>query len=272
MTYSAGTGIEGNMRVWMNRVIVLLLCLPFLFIFVSSVSAAENPYDAMGATGIGYYKGDYASDTIPSLLESGTSYPAVITFRNNGMISWEWGVEKYGMLYQGLQSSIAVDPVFSPIPEGIKVPAHEEISFPIILTPPDKPGEYELSFSMSTRKGEDKYAPFSNGFSKQITVIPKEGVSSGTFGSIVIHSTPSGATVQMGGEKRGPTPLTLPDLSPATYEITISHPDYSSQWTLVQVRPGSVSRVTADLTSDGKPGKRTDVFQLGAILFWLAPG
>jgi hypothetical protein len=209
-----------------GHILTSVMSLILLVLIVCGVSGADEILERGGMSGVGYYKGDHISDTIPASLEAGQSYPVVITFRNNGMVSWEWGVEKFGLLYQGLQSSIRVDPVFSPVPEGVKVAAQGEISFPFTLTPPDKPGEYKLSFSMSTRKGEDRYTPFPNGFTKKITVIPKEGVSSGSVGSIIIHSNPSGAMVYMGSEEKGLTPLTLPDLNPAKYEITISHPQY----------------------------------------------
>jgi len=248
---------------------ILVLVLLSLLNFSYYVSGADDPYTSGGTSGVGYYMGEYVSDTIPSSLEAGSSYPVVITFRNNGMVSWEWGVEKFGLLYQGLQSSISVDPVFSPIPEGMKVATQEVSSFPFTLTPPDKPGEYELSFSMSTRKGEDRYTPFPNGFSKKITVIPKEGVSSGSVGSIIIQSTPSGALVRMGNEDKGFTPLTLPDLNPAQYEISVSHPDYSSKWTQVMVEPGAVSRVQIDLTSQEKPSVSTEHLLKYTTLGWI---
>ena len=251
------------------RLLALTISFILLVQVVSPAFGADDIFGSQGTSVVGYYKGDHRSDTIPSTMEAGSSYPVVISFQNNGMVSWEWGVEKFGLLYQGLQSSITVDPVFSPIPQGVKVAIQEEISFPFVLTPPEKPGEYELSFSMSTRKGEDKYTPFPNGFTKKITVIPKEGVSSGRVGSIIIHSNPSGAVVRMGSEEKGKTPLTLPDLNPAKYEITISHPDYDNKWTLVQVEPGSVSRVTVDLTSSEKPVVSTEQLMRFTPLGWL---
>ena len=234
---------------------ILILSVLLLFQVVCS---AENPYNSGIVSGIGYYKAECLSDSIPSSLEAGRSYPVNITFRNSGMVSWEWGVEKFGMLYQGLQSSISVDPIFSPIPENIKITSQNEISFPIILTPPEKPGEYELSFSMAIKKGEEKYTPFADGFTKKIQVIPKEGVSSGTLGSIIVSSEPVGAKVLLGSEDKGKTPLTLPDLNPAFYEITISHPEYPSKWVKVSVQPGSVSRITVNLSDIKEPEVKTD--------------
>jgi len=261
--------MSGTNQNWMNMSMAGPIFLTLLVFMVPGVYAADDLFGMGGTSGVGYYKGDYVSDTIPSSLEAGSSYPVVISFQNNGMVSWEWGVEKFGLLYQGLQSSITVDPVFSPIPAGMKVATQEEISFPFVLTPPDKPGEYELSFSMSTRKGEDKYTPFPNGFTKKIIVIPKEGVSSGNVGSIIIQSNPTGAMVSMGSEEKGKTPLTLPDLNPAQYEITVSHADYGRKWAHVRVEPGSVSRVTVDLTTSEKPVVSTEQLLKFTPLGWL---
>lgn len=242
---------------------IVLICL-----LVSSSCIADNPFNPLESTGVGYYKAEYISDTIPLSLEAGSTYPVVITFRNTGMVSWEWGVEKFGLLYQGLQSSIEVDPIFSPI-QGVKIPSQGEISFPLTLTPPEKPGEYELSFSMSTRKGETRYEPFAESFTKKIQVIPKDGVSSGSVGSIIINSIPDGAMVRMGSEEKGKTPLTLPDLNPATYEVTITHPDFPSKWTKVQVQAGSVTRVDVNLDSPEKPRVTTEHLMKYTLLGWF---
>lgn len=246
----------------------IIISLIFIFSQGVPVLAVNGMYDNPSSN-VGYYMGEYVSDTIPSSIEAGSTYPITITYRNAGMVSWEWGVEKFGLLYQGLQSSIEVEPVFSQIPSDIKVETQEDFSFPFTLTPPEKPGEYDLSFSMSTRKGDNKYTPFSNGFTKKITVIPKEGVSSGDVGSIIVDSNPSKATVQMGGEEKGITPLTLPDLNPAKYEITITHLDYPTKWTQVQVEAGSVSRVTVDLTTGEIPSVKTEKLLKFTPLGWV---
>ena len=115
-------GVPGMNRSSMNRMkmsMAVVICLTFLVSAFPVTDAADDILSIGETSGVGYYKGDYSSDTIPSSLEAGSSYPVVISFRNNGMVSWEWGVEKFGLLYQGLQSSITVDPVFSPIPAGI---------------------------------------------------------------------------------------------------------------------------------------------------------
>lgn len=201
-----------------------------------------------GTIDVSYYKGQWANDTIPEMLEAGKTYPITITFRNSGMVSWDWGVEKFGLLYQGLQSSIQVDPVFSRLDRGIEIKPGEEITFPLTLTPPDKPGEYTLSFSMATLKGES-YNTFPETFSRTLRVIPVAGISSGSVGSISISSIPTGSEVLIGGDVRGKTPLTIPDLVPATYDVGVAAPDYKMKMTQVTVEAGSVSSLRVDLTT-----------------------
>ena len=99
----------------------IIISLIFIFSQGVPVLAVNGMYDNPSST-VGYYMGEYVSDTIPSSIEAGSTYPITITYRNAGMVSWEWGVEKFGLLYQGLQSSIEVEPVFSQIPISIFPP------------------------------------------------------------------------------------------------------------------------------------------------------
>ncbi len=201
-----------------------------------------------GSIDVSYYKGEHTSDSIPDMMEAGKSYPVTITFRNNGMVSWDWGVEKFGLLYQGLQSSITVEPVFSRLGKDIEIKSGGEITFPLVLTPPEKPGDYTISFSMATMKGES-YNTFPETFSKTVKVISQDGISSGSVGSIIVSSIPTGAQVYIGGDVRGSTPLTIPDLMPAMYDLSVASPEYKTKAVQVKVEPGSVSRLRVDLTS-----------------------
>lgn len=201
---------------------------------------------------LSYYKGQYISDTIPSLLEGGKSYPVTIRYRNAGMVSWTWDVEKFGMLYTGKQSSIEVTPEFFQLRPDQKVSTGSEFTFNFTLTPPEKTGEYEISFSMATMKG-NQYSTFVESFIKKVSVVSKSGISSGSVGAIIIESVPSGADVSLGRKRIGVTPLTIPDLSPASYELSVSHPDYRTKVIPVKVEEGSVSRFMVDLTTPGIP-------------------
>ncbi len=184
------------------------------------------------------------------------------------MVSWDWGVEKFGLLYQGLQSSIVVDPEFSRINPGSEIKSGGEITFALILTPPEKPGDYTVSFSMATLKGKD-YVTFPEAFSRSVQVISQDGISSGSVGSIIIDSVPSGSEVLIGGDKRGITPLTIPDLSPAVYEVTLSAPEYKTKYITVKVEAGSVSRITADMAISGVPNVTTEKDERYTLLGFL---
>ncbi|HWQ64360.1 MAG TPA: protein kinase [Methanospirillum sp.] len=200
---------------------------------------------------VSYYKGEHSNDTIPDMIEAGQTYPVTVTFRNTGMVSWDWGVEKFGLLYQGLQSSILVDPIFSRLGKDTETKPGDEITFPLILTPPEKPGDYTISFSMATLKG-DSYNTFPETFSKTVKVISEDGISSGSVGSIIVSSIPTGSQVLIGGDVRGKTPLTIPDLRPAMYDLSVASPDYKTKAVQVTVEAGSVSRLRVDLTSSNK--------------------
>ncbi|HWQ67169.1 MAG TPA: PEGA domain-containing protein [Methanospirillum sp.] len=226
--------------------------LALVLFLVCSALVPVQAEDQTSSIQVGYYKAELVNATIPEFLESGAEYPVTVTVMNNGMVSWQYGIEKFGLLYQGLQSSISVEPEFSIIPKEYEIQKGQTYTFNLKLIPPEKPGRYDLSFSMATRKGEAQYLTFPESFSRNVEVIPKDGISSGTFGSLMITSVPVGATVEIGGDPRGITPLTLSDLNPATYEITISHPEYSFKTTRVTVEAGSKSLVHLDLTTGGK--------------------
>lgn len=245
---------------------VLFLVCVLLFPGLFPVSA-DTPFTP-GSIGVGYYQGTCTGDTIPDILEAGREYTVTITYMNRGLVSWQYDVEKFGLLYEGLQSSIRVDPVFSPLDPGVEIPSRGDITFLLTLQPPEKPGEYTLSFSMATRKGTE-YTTFPSSFSKTITVIPEGGISSPEYGSIIIESIPPKAEVKMGESVRGSTPLTLPDLNPATYQITITHPDHRPKWKEVTVEPGSVTRITVDLTTTGEMEVETEKVQRFTLLGWI---
>ncbi len=219
-----------------------------ILVFVLSILVPALADTPGGSIDVSYYKGEHGNDSIPDMIEAGKSYPVTITFRNTGMVSWDWGVEKFGLLYQGLQSSIQVDPVFSRLGKDIETKPGDEITFPLTLIPPDKPGDYTISFSMATLKGES-YNTFPETFSKTVKVISQDGISSGSVGSIIVSSIPTGSQVLIGGDVRGSTPLTIPDLMPATYDLSVTSPEYKTKAVQVKVEPGSVSRLRVDLTS-----------------------
>jgi len=233
-----------------NTIRRLSICM-FLFVVVLCIPATGMADISAGSVDVSYYKGEHGNDSIPDMIEAGKSYPVSITFRNTGMVSWDWGVEKFGLLYQGLQSSIRVEPVFSRLSKDTETKPGGEITFALVLTPPDKPGDYTISFSMATLKGES-YNTFPETFSKTIKVISQDGISSGSVGSIIVSSIPTDSEVLIGGDSRGRTPLTIPDLIPAMYDLSVVSSDYKTKAVQVKVEPGSISRLRVDLTSSNK--------------------
>jgi hypothetical protein len=67
------------------------------------------------------------------------------------------------------------------------------------------------------------------------------------YGAMEITSSPSGASVSLNDQFRGKTPLTVQNLPPGTYQVTFTHPGYSTFSTPVSVQEGRVSEVIATL-------------------------
>jgi len=67
------------------------------------------------------------------------------------------------------------------------------------------------------------------------------------LGAISVYSSPSGASVMLDGQYRGKTPLDLPDLSPGTYNATLSQSGYRPVAFLVTVGPGATTEASATL-------------------------
>ena len=67
-------------------------------------------------------------------------------------------------------------------------------------------------------------------------------------GSLAVESLPSGASVSVNGKPSGITPLTLNDLTPGDYRVTLSMPGYRDFATTVRVAAGERARAAARLT------------------------
>jgi hypothetical protein len=68
-------------------------------------------------------------------------------------------------------------------------------------------------------------------------------------GSIEFNAVPDGTSVVINNEYKGMTPLTVSNLSPGTYTITLSHFRYAALSVPVIVRAGTVSEVNATLVA-----------------------
>ena len=66
-------------------------------------------------------------------------------------------------------------------------------------------------------------------------------------GGMDITTSPAGASITLNDQFRGQTPLTISDLAPGTYRLTLTHYGYNEFSTPVIVQGGRVSEVTATL-------------------------
>ena len=67
-------------------------------------------------------------------------------------------------------------------------------------------------------------------------------------GQIEINSTPDGATVYLDGSERGLTPVTIPDLLPGEYTVTLHLQDYNDYERTIVVSPGETAIIEKDLS------------------------
>ncbi len=69
-------------------------------------------------------------------------------------------------------------------------------------------------------------------------------------GAMDLQSVPEGASIMMGEKYQGKTPLSMPDITPGTYDIIFSRFGYQKLSTRVPVEAGRITEVTATLIPD----------------------
>ena len=74
------------------------------------------------------------------------------------------------------------------------------------------------------------------------------GKPAATTGALAIESLPSGASVTLDGKPIGTTPLTVPDLAPGDYRVTMTLKGFRTVETTVRVVVGERARAAARLT------------------------
>jgi len=232
-----------------RRAITLLIScvLCTLLLVPGTLSVADTGFPMPSVGGLSMYEAVYTSDTIPDVLTSGSEYPATISFINKGLAQWRKNSkETFGLLYQGGQSSIQINPIFNPIPEGVAISNGGQATFSFDIQTPDKPGTYPISFTMAVQKA-GRYEPFEQAFTKTVRIVPKSGISSAQFGAISVISAPPLAKIYLGGEYVGRTPFIITDLTPATYRVRVVDDKYGSREVAVQVVSASLTEVIFDL-------------------------
>lgn len=72
-------------------------------------------------------------------------------------------------------------------------------------------------------------------------------------GAMTVSSSPTGATVYLNNVNKGITPVTLSDLNPGGYTVTLELPGYTTWSEVVTVNPGATSTVSANLAPTPTP-------------------
>lgn len=215
-----------------------------LLLFVSPLAAQEqNPGHSEIGFGLSYVK-----DTIPDRLEPGRSYPVMVTFKNTGLVSWERKNHQIGMVYGGNLTEFVALPAFVDLPENTQVPPGQQISFALSLLPVAIPGQYQISFFVAyrTSQGDQRVT---EEWTKNVTIVPTDGVSSPTNGSITVDSSVRDLTVFLGEQPMGITPCIIPDLKPGSYEVNVRGVGIDRK-IQVQVEKSTLSRVFIGNTNE----------------------
>jgi len=214
--------------------VLILIC--FLML-VPSVLAQE---EGSGTYNVGFGP-SYVKDTIPDRLEPGRLYPVLITFRNAGLVTWERGGNRVGMVYGGNLTEVTALPSFVDLPENLSVSPRNTVSFAVSLLPVGLPGEYTLSFFVAYRnaQGDQRVTEV---WAKKIVIVPTDGVSSPINGSISVDGAGKDLSVLLDGQRMGATPCIIPDLKPGLYGVTIRGGEIERTFQ-VQVEKSTLSRV-----------------------------
>jgi hypothetical protein len=77
----------------------------------------------------------------------------------------------------------------------------------------------------------------------------RSGETAATTGSLAVESRPAGAAVTINGRPGGKTPLTINDLAPGEYQVTLTLQGYRNFATTVRVVAGERVRAAASLTA-----------------------
>ncbi len=215
----------------------VLLVLVCLLILVPSVFGQEED---SGAYNVGFGL-SYVKDTIPDRLIPGRSYPVLITFRNTGLVTWERKNHRVGMVYGGNLTEVVAMPSYVDLPDGSSVSPGKEVTFAVSVLPVGVAGEYFLSFYVvfRTAQGDQRVTEV---WTKKITIVPTDGVSSPLNGSIFVDSARQEFSVLLGDQPMGSTPCIIPDLRPGSYVVTIRSEGYDKTIS-VSVEKSTISRV-----------------------------
>ncbi|HWQ64359.1 MAG TPA: protein kinase [Methanospirillum sp.] len=243
-------------------VVLILFC---LLVLAPPVMAQEEETSTYNV-GFGF---SYVKDTIPDRLIPGRSYPVMITFRNTGLVTWERKNHRMGMVYGGNLTEVVGMPSFVDIPEDSTIAPGNEITFAISVLPVGPPGEYFLPFYVAyrTAQGDQRVTEV---WTKTISVVPADGVSSPMNGSISVDSAKQELSVLLKGQPMGYTPCIIPDLKPGSYAVTVRG-DGNERTVSVQVEKSTMSRVfVGNITQEPTINfKKIDVVSNGTLFEYV---
>ncbi|MDD1723656.1 MAG: PEGA domain-containing protein, partial [Methanospirillum sp.] len=207
----------------------ILLLVVFGIVMVP-VAAEDTPVVPPG------FGPSYLSDTIPDRMLPGYSYPVFITFRNSGLFTWRNEIRRFGLLYEGDMKGVVALPSFVEIPDGMNISPGRDAVFGLTLLPVGLPGTYELPFSVAVRSavGDQK---ITETHIHKVTIVPTDGISSPTTGSVLIESQFPDLTVYVDATDQGRTPAILPDLKPGKYQVLVRNNTFERIYP-VEVEPG----------------------------------
>jgi len=90
-------------------------------------------------------------------------------------------------------------------------------------------------------------------------------------GSIEVTSSPTGANIYLNNENKGLTPLTIKDLTPGSYTVTLKLSGYQDWTTTAEVSASGVSSVSGTLTPVQEPTK-SGAFAFPALAALMVAG
>lgn len=208
----------------------------FLILVITGASSAEEQWAVSPGFGPAY-----VSDTIPDRLLPGHTYPVMVTFRNNGLVAWEDEMRRIGLLYEGDLTKITAIPVFVEVPPELNITPGKEGHFALTLLPVGIPGSYDLAFSVVMRSavGDQK---ITETFTKTVTIVPTDGISSPGNGSVFVESAAPDMKVYLASMYEGNVPAIIADVKPGNYEMRVSNSTFDRTYP-IDVEGGSMTRV-----------------------------
>jgi|GEM_PF-1789011 len=229
----------------------VFFCIIITGFFCVSCGGADGMSPVSSVDDLGYHKALYVSDSVPDTLEAGMTYPVGVTMMNIGLVSWEHDVELFGLLCEGVDEALSADPSFIPLPDGSAVSSGSSYTFPFLLIPNEQ-GNHTLSFLVVLKKN-NQYIPIQEPVTREIQVLPKNGISSPEYGAIRVDVKQKGTRISLNGKYTGISPLILADITPGHYTLTLDYEGFDPVFIELDVSPLSVTEVVVDMTMNRIP-------------------